>query len=140
MRTLLISYHFPPDAEIGAVRPYQFARLLPTHGIDPYVLTVEAQFAERREEHLVPDGIPPERILRTLVRPSRLDHALHLSSPLRTSLRRRRSADVLALPAKRSEILKNDISGTSRLKSYLLAWLGFPDIRAGWYGPAVARS
>ena len=62
MRILIISYYFPKDAAIGAVRPYQFARLLPQHGITPWVLTVEPGFAEAWDERFIIEGVPEERI------------------------------------------------------------------------------
>jgi hypothetical protein len=71
MRLLLITYHFPPDSAIGAVRPYQFARLLPAHGVEAWVLTVQPEFAESIDHHSMIDGIPPGRILRTPVEKTR---------------------------------------------------------------------
>src|SRR3982750_3972636 len=67
MRILLISHYFPKDASIGAVFPYQFARLLQNYGIDPGVLTVEAEFAETWDERFRLEGVTPERIIRTKV-------------------------------------------------------------------------
>ena len=67
MRVLLVSYHFPPDAEVGGVRPLQIARYLPQFGIEPWVLTVEPRFAESPNPGLLPKGVPEDRILRTPV-------------------------------------------------------------------------
>ena len=75
MRVLIIAYHFPPDAEVGALRPYQLARLLPEHGIEPWVLTVKPEAFDRCDESFQAEGIPPEHIIRTsvsLTRPMRL--------------------------------------------------------------------
>src|SRR5437867_3910439 len=77
---LLVSYHFPPDAEIGGIRPYQFASLLPELGINCSVLTVDPEFAERPEEGLEPGRIPERRVIRTGVRSSRYDKTVHLAS------------------------------------------------------------
>ena len=41
-RVLLISYHFPPDTAVGALRCAAFAKYLPSLGWQPYVLTVRA--------------------------------------------------------------------------------------------------
>ena len=55
-RVLIVAYHFPPDAEVGAVRPYQIARYLPEFGIEPWVLTVEPAYAERPDAGVVARG------------------------------------------------------------------------------------
>ena len=39
-RILLASYHFPPSAAVGGLRLARFARLLPAHGWEVFVLTV----------------------------------------------------------------------------------------------------
>ena len=66
-RVLIVAYHFPPDAEVGAVRPYQIARYLPEFGIEPWVLTVEPAYAERPDAGVVANGVPEDRIIRTSV-------------------------------------------------------------------------
>src|SRR3982751_6947417 len=88
MRILLISYYFPKDAAIGAVRPYQFARLLPGHGIETWVLTVRPEFAETWDEGFVVEGVPPERIIRTDVGTTRRTRLLKRLSQLKSSLSR----------------------------------------------------
>jgi hypothetical protein len=32
---LIIAYHFPPEAAVGATRPANFAKFLPEHGWQP---------------------------------------------------------------------------------------------------------
>jgi hypothetical protein len=72
MRLLIIACHFPPDAAVGGIRPYQLARQLPEHGDEPWVLTVRPDFAERHDPGNPPVGVPEERIVRTGVdRPPR---------------------------------------------------------------------
>jgi hypothetical protein len=39
-KVLIITYHFPPDAAIGAVRPAKFAKYLPDFGWEPIIYTV----------------------------------------------------------------------------------------------------
>src|SRR3982750_2630773 len=86
MRILLISYYFPKDAAIGAVRPYQFARLLPRHGIDVWVLTVEPEFAETWDERFVIEGVPQERIIRTRTGSTRRTRLIKKLSQLKRRL------------------------------------------------------
>ena len=54
---MIISYHFPPDSAIGAVRPAKFAKHLPEFGWTPVIYTVnEACYDScdwsKFEEHL----------------------------------------------------------------------------------------
>ena len=48
-KVLIIAYHFPPDAAVGALRPQKFVKYLPEFGWKPYVLTIREQFIERRD-------------------------------------------------------------------------------------------
>jgi glycosyltransferase involved in cell wall biosynthesis len=149
MRVLIITYHFPPDAEVGAVRPYQFARLLPQHGIEPWILTVQTEFIERREKQVAID-VPAEHIIRTPVGQTRRVRAIrfasHLKNSLKNSLRPQR-AQITATPAPTAPASTapaplTDVSTEGFLRStpflrLLLAWLWFPDPMAGWYAPAL---
>ena len=45
-RILIIAYHFPPDAAVGALRPLKFAKYLPEFGWEPWVLTVRSEYYE----------------------------------------------------------------------------------------------
>jgi hypothetical protein len=139
MRVLLITYHFPPDAEVGAVRPYQMARLLPEYGIEPWVLTVRPEFAERRDERLVPEGVPPSRIIRTDVGQTRRVRMIHLASSLKNSLRSQpTTAGVVPnAPDVPSEGHEGWLRATP-FRRWMLAWLWFPDAMLGWRGPAIA--
>jgi len=43
-KVLFVSYHFPPDAAVGALRTQKFAKYLPVHDWEPFVLTVREQY------------------------------------------------------------------------------------------------
>ncbi|TFG88261.1 MAG: hypothetical protein E4H16_05330, partial [Candidatus Atribacteria bacterium] len=43
-KILIVSYHFPPDLSVGAVRPRKFVEYLPRSGWDPIVLTVHERY------------------------------------------------------------------------------------------------
>jgi hypothetical protein len=88
-RLLLVTFHFPPDGAIGAVRPYEFAKLLPQHGVNVWVLTVLPEYAERFDPSALPEGIPEDRIIRTPVLPSRRDRYLQMTQGLRRWIRGR---------------------------------------------------
>lgn len=48
-KILVIAYHFPPDAAIGAVRPAKFAKYLPDFGWEPIIYTIKERFYERSD-------------------------------------------------------------------------------------------
>jgi glycosyltransferase involved in cell wall biosynthesis len=128
-KALLISYHFPPDGVIGAVRPYQLARYLPESGIDVWVLTVEPTFAEQSNVDLTATGVPSDRILRTRVDKTLRDRVLE-------PWRRQSAAPVPAKgahPPRRARPFRI-------VRDSVLDWLAFPDPRAGWYGPALREA
>src|SRR5215831_17121637 len=62
LKVLIVAYHFPPDAEVGAQRVTRFCRYLPACGFQPVVLTVEERFCRMKDRTLrVPPGIRVER-------------------------------------------------------------------------------
>ena len=132
-KLLLITYHFPPDAEVGGVRPYQLARLLPEFGIETHVLTVEPAFAESPDPGYQPDDIPPNRIIRAGVKTTLRDRALRLwraspASAAGAQVGRHGYSSQPGSPAGQPR---------SPLRSWALEWLAFPDLRYGWYEPAL---
>src|SRR3990172_2278552 len=46
-KVLFITYHFPPDAAVGAVRPVELAKEMPNFGWEPIVLSVNERYYER---------------------------------------------------------------------------------------------
>jgi glycosyltransferase involved in cell wall biosynthesis len=148
MRVLIICYHFPPDGAIGAVRPYQFARLLPEHGIEPWVLTVEPQFAEFRDDSLTIEGIPAERVIRTPVLLTKRRRFIKFGSALLSKLkavRRSLSPGELSSEAKHAEDVAPAattaatggwMAATSG-RRWLLECLLYPDRFFGWFAPAA---
>jgi len=48
-KILLISYHFPPSAGVGSIRPAKFAKYLPQFGWHPYVLTIDEKYIASKD-------------------------------------------------------------------------------------------
>jgi glycosyltransferase involved in cell wall biosynthesis len=46
-KILFISYHFPPDNAVGALRIVRFSRYLPSFGWEPLVLTLKDRYRDR---------------------------------------------------------------------------------------------
>lgn len=134
-RVLFVAYHFPPDAEIGSVRPYQFARHLPELGFEPWVLTVRPEFAESFDPSFRVEGIPDEHVIRTSKERTARDVVLDW---------RRRARPASSTPRPESESHANSSGATPsrrRLREETrdggLALLAFPDKHIGWRRPAV---
>jgi len=131
---LVIAYHFPPDGAIGAVRPYEFARLLPQFGIQPWVLTVRPDHARHLNPDFQPVDIPDERIIRTAVFPARYDNIRLFVDKMKALLRleQTRKAGDGNTPRSGTGLRRKPL-----LLSCLLEMLEYPDRYAGWYDPAT---
>jgi glycosyltransferase involved in cell wall biosynthesis len=124
MRILLVTYHFPPDAEVGGVRPYQIARYLPEFGIEPWVLTVEARHAESPNLGLLAEGVSEDRIIRTNVLQTVYDRVKGLWRGL--GRLREQTSDSAVEPV-----------GGSERGAWAHHVLGYPDDKIGWRRPAL---
>src|SRR6266849_4551814 len=77
-KILIVSYHFPPDAAVGGMRPAKFAKYLPQFGWEPIILTVKQRYHRLSDPSKLKDlGLGP-RVYRTrmLPQPGRLCLAL----------------------------------------------------------------
>lgn len=72
-RILIASYHFPPDAAVGALRLAKAARLLPEFGWQPYILTVRDEYREQGIDASRLKGLETLSIVRTGVLPRVVD-------------------------------------------------------------------
>jgi hypothetical protein len=136
MKLLLIAYHFPPDAEIGSVRPYQLARHLPKLGIDCTVLTVRPEHAESYDSHYAVQDCPGVSVVRTRVLKTVRDRVLEL---WRGSLGNGSATTGSALDAPHT-VAASRSAGRGSVRQSALEWLAFPDIRYGWRKPALAAA
>jgi len=129
LRILVVSYTFPPHAEVGSIRVGQLCRYLPEHGVDPVVLTVEEQFYEATDPNRT---IPsPLKVMRTGMI-SRMEWYGNTMRLLRHwVLSASSEADVSQIRGKGRQ---------SRLRQNILALLQIPDRYWGWYLPAIRRA
>lgn len=71
LKLLVISYAFPPQAEVGALRVAHLCRYLPEYGIKPIVLTAQERFYDSLDSSI---PFPHEaKVVRTPVSPTPLD-------------------------------------------------------------------
>jgi glycosyltransferase involved in cell wall biosynthesis len=138
---LVVSYYFPPDASVGALRPQKFVKYLPEQGWQPHVLTV----LERYHPDLDPDrlrDVHGARIVRTTRWPGPRAALLGVRGALLTALGRRRSlAAREERDARMTFAAKQQVasgwSAAARRTLLSLCWV--PDEEVGWLPVAVAR-
>jgi hypothetical protein len=135
MKVLIISYHFPPDGVIGAVRPYRLARHLPEWGIEAWVITVAPRFAEQLNPDHPADHVPPDHILRTAMETTVRDRVL-----ARWNRRSLRSGSEKAPEAGDQTTTRQAPKRGRILRDSVLSWLAYPDTKVGWYRPALAAA
>jgi hypothetical protein len=119
-KLLIISYHFPPDSAIGAIRPAKFAKYLPEFGWKPIIYTVnekhyESCDASRLEEPL--KGI-------AIYRSSPIPGPLQLYSGIRS-----RSTPVTAPVGKAAS---HEMGRPGYSKRFISSLLRLPDEHQGW--------
>jgi hypothetical protein len=68
-KILIVAYHFPPDAAVGALRPLKFAKYLPHYGWEPWILTVKPSYYEKLDESRSAEIPAQSRVFRTNVLP-----------------------------------------------------------------------
>lgn len=62
MHALIVSPHFPPRRRVGALRAYRWARHLPSHGIVPHVVCLDAGSEPTTDERAILDRIDTLRL------------------------------------------------------------------------------
>jgi glycosyltransferase involved in cell wall biosynthesis len=68
-KILIISYHFPPDAAVGGMRPAKFAKYLPQFGWEPIILTVKPRYYRVTDPSKLKDLGAVPRVYRTRMLP-----------------------------------------------------------------------
>lgn len=72
-KVLIITYHFPPDAAVGAVRPAKFAKYLPDFGWEPIIYTVKENHYELCDDSKFEPMLKDLRIYRANLIPGLLE-------------------------------------------------------------------
>jgi glycosyltransferase involved in cell wall biosynthesis len=119
---LIISYAFPPLAEVGALRIARFCRYLPSCGIQPIVVAPGQQHINCDDSVPLPSGLCVER---TRVVTTPLDLYVRLKTRIGFE------------GAGNSPQGRGVDSSVGPIKKQLLALLQIPDPYWGWYWPAL---
>ena len=129
-KILIVSYHFPPDASVGGMRPAKFAKYLPQFGWEPIILTVNQHYHPLTDPSKLKDlGLGP-RVYRTrmLPRPGRL--YLALKTRVRKAAPGPASIPVTASPFSHRGVL-------SSIRRALVSLECLPDDKQMWIPAAV---
>lgn len=132
-RVLLVTYHYPPDQEVGALRGEKLVKYLPEYGWRPDVLTVDP----RHYDHAHPASMVPG-IARTRVLPT----SRELYARLRRWYLRRSGGDAAMGVGLGQDVPFVSKSGDhpglfAAVKRTVLSIAWWPDCASGWWGPAV---
>lgn len=133
---LLISYHFPPDSRIGAVRPAEFAKSLPLYNWSPIILSVkEKYYSEKDYDRYAP--LLNKNINRTLVIPNINNLYLYLKDKFVSEKAIEQKSEYRSLNPGISENTRGITYILRRYYNSLLVYL--PDNYSGWFMPAVLK-
>ena len=140
-KILIITYHFPPDAAVGSIRPAKFSKYLPEFGWKPVILTVKDRYYGQKDESKLDELRENAVIIRTGKLPSLRDVYLRMKIRLARmeGTKKQLLEDMLSygaiLPSKDNE---RGVKATiKRIIFSLLIWL--PDDKLGWVPVAVLK-
>jgi glycosyltransferase involved in cell wall biosynthesis len=140
-KILLISYHFPPSAEVGGLRIANFARRLPRFGWNPCVLTVKDRYLHAVDLERL-DGLVHTKIFKA-------GRTLTVSQAyLACKKAARRLVQKGDPPSGIANLNGPDFVGpgrcresvSRRLRRYILSFLSLPDAERNWLLPAVLEA
>lgn len=135
-KVLIITYHFPPDAAIGAVRLAKFTKYLSEFGWEPVVYTLHEKHYERRDYTKLEPALKGIKIHRANLIPGPLEIYSRLTSKAFGSFKAVSHLEVQE-PAASSEV--------GPLKRFVSSMLRVPDGQQGWIanialdGPRILR-
>ena len=140
-KILLISYHFPPSAEVGGLRIANFTKYLLLFGWNTYVLTIMDHYLKKVDTERFKD-VETMNIFKTEQLPSIRQTYLGLKKIYFRILKRQ------SIPLDESEnhyfrpnfkvVGKENIS--QKLKRYLISFITRPDLETNWILPAVLKA
>jgi len=138
-KVLLISYHFPPSAEVGGLRIANFASRLPLFGWQPYVLTLKDQYVEKTDPNRL-DRLGEIHIAKAGRLPTLSDAYLWIKR-----CAQRRLQNSVDFGPQQSPTLRTSRSAKSegfvrKFRRYVLSFLTLPDPQRNWIWPAVLQA
>ncbi len=139
MKTILIiSYHFPPDSEVGGLRMQKFSKYLPIWGWQPVVLSVNEMYYPQKDEGRCRDI--KCRVFRTRMLFSPRDAYLAIKELLLSLLPKKRTRDPKSSDVRKENEITLEDRPLSKVKRFILSLLWLPDDRTGWIVPALIKA
>jgi hypothetical protein len=140
-KILLISYHYPPSMAVGGLRLANFAKYLPDHGWQPYVLTIRDRYLSQMDPQRLA-GLSHAPVFKTSMLPTASD--LYLIAKSWIANRSGEYSDHAACCESSSDARNGDQPGGEsfkhRLKRYCFSLLlHLPDLERNWVVPAVLK-
>jgi hypothetical protein len=122
-KVLIITYHFPPDAAVGAIRPAKFAKFLPEFGWEPVIYTVKEKYYDLLDYSKFEPALNPLRIHRANLIPG----PLHLYS--RFPYKGKNFPNNLR---PHQSIRRKNQNGINSIKRFFSSMVRLPDDKQGW--------
>lgn len=149
-KILLISYHFPPSTAVGGLRIANFAKYLPLHGWNSYVLTIKDHYLKKVDQDRIKD-IGSVKVFKTRIVP-KINAYLRLKCFYLSLLKRRiispKELNNYYIPQKCYSYNEQSLNTnyynsekiSKKLKRYSVSFVSMPDIERNWILPAVFRA
>ncbi|MDP6762646.1 MAG: glycosyltransferase [Planctomycetota bacterium] len=134
-KCLIISYHFAPGAQVGAIRPAKFARYLPVHGWEAHVLTVAEKYHPLQTDWCAEDLPDGGRLHRTRM----WVHPNDLYLKLKRLFSRGDSA-LEGQPAPTADGTGKRLRKGSPVRDFVNSLLRLPDDKLPWIPVALPRA
>ena len=136
---LMVCYHFPPDAAVGAIRVAKFAKYLPEFGWTPLVLTAKEKYYPITDQSRISEVIAHDKVFRSSVWPD--SSVLYLW--IKRWLYRTIGRENLFEENENSYRGPDRVETGGRLRSlrrHLLSLLAVVDYILGWIPPAILKA
>ena len=140
-KVLLISYHFPPSAEVGGLRAANFSRHLPRFGWTPLVLTLKDDYLGKIDIGKL-KNVGPVKIIKAGRMPTLSPIYMGIKRIAQCFVRQSRAPTSVSERGSQSSLPAGRTTETfaQRLRRYILSFLSLPDEQRSWVWPAVIQA
>jgi Glycosyl transferase 4-like domain len=138
-KVLLVSYHFPPSAEVGGLRVANFSKWLSRFGWTPFVLTLKDDHLENLDLEKL-KRVGSVSICKAGLMPTLSSIYVRIKVVSQRVFGRSRTAcDAEGGTRRRVSGGCNAESLSQKIRRYILSFLSLPDEQRNWMWPAVIQ-
>jgi len=131
-KVLIIAYHFPPDSQVGGIRPAKFAKYLPKYGWEAHILTIKDKYIDSTDYTRLKE-VENVSVTKTAIFPTLMDIILYVKRLFTaTKLDNSHYTATETVPDKYTKHRQDSL-----LKRSLNSLLESPDKQFGWFIPAI---